>query len=473
MKIYLAAPFTIYTLPVEGQLYGPIANTDFAATMERIAGTIETWGHSVCLPHKDKGNWGRTYIPPENIAKICLDAVAEAEVVVALPGKSRGVHIELGFAAALHKKLILCFAEGEDRSIFSFGLKEVTSTIEIEYPNINDLLIKLEPILAPTQQVVNRFNPGAPIMPKISRAVVDLGSNTAKLYVASIKSGELPSIVFYNEFESRLADALTQYGKISTHIETYVIPRLRDWLHQVRTQYQVEQLCVYGTGAFRKAPDLPQAIDTIRKLDNVLVQVITQEDEARLIYKAAWQVYNPGGEPVVVLNIGGSSTEIVCGHSPVPSVTQLLSFGTRELIRTHIASDPLSEEHFHDLQKRIRHDVESLQLSDSEWHGATLFHTGGELDYLKLTKCPLTKALIGGREWSAVQLEDFIRFAETIRRLPIQQIRAMRPRNPAWMDGAIVCNTVLIELARSIEPRVIIPSDVNLAHALLLMPGNQ
>jgi exopolyphosphatase/pppGpp-phosphohydrolase len=304
-----------------------------------------------------------------------------------------------------------------------------------------------------------------------SRAIVDLGSSTAKLYVASLTAGSVPSITAYEDFDSRLADTVASSGTITPHIVNHIIPKLQAWLNRVKIEHQISTLTVYGTGAFRKSTDSLQALRAINSLDGVRCVILSQDEEAHLIYQAIWFVYQTASHTIVVLNVGGSSTQLVAGDSILPSATELLPWGTRDLVRKHIMSDPLSEQDYLSLQSHISTALSQLKITRPEYRSAILFHTGGELEYLQLTNYPLAATIISDREYPAVELPRFVDFAETMRRLPLTEIRAMRPQNPAWMEGAVVCNTILIQLARIIRPRAIVPSNVNLAHALLIGAG--
>ena len=142
--MYIAAPFRRFSSEMKGRTYGEITNRDYIALLERVEKVLLEAGYDTYLPHRDKGKWGKIYIQPKEIAKMCFDLISLSDVVVALPGQGRGVHIELGFATALKKELIIILREKEVESIFIPGLGEQMGTTIIRFKDEKDLIQQLK-----------------------------------------------------------------------------------------------------------------------------------------------------------------------------------------------------------------------------------------------------------------------------------------------------------------------------------------
>ena len=142
-KVYIAAPFRRHTNEMEGREYGEIRNKELIQFFERIEILIREEGFETCLPHRDKGRWGKIYIKPEDVAKMCFDTISKCDIMVVLAERSRGVHIEIGYAAHAKKALIIFLKEGEVESGFYAGLSKETKTKLLRYNNEKDLLQKM------------------------------------------------------------------------------------------------------------------------------------------------------------------------------------------------------------------------------------------------------------------------------------------------------------------------------------------
>jgi nucleoside 2-deoxyribosyltransferase len=148
LRVYIAAPFRRHTNEMEGRQYGQITDSELIYFFERIEKVILDSGFETCLPHRDKGSWGKRYIQPADVAKMCFDSISDCDIVVVLAERSRGVHIEIGFAAAAKKPLLIFLKEGEVESGFYAGLDKQTKTKLVRYKDEKDLSSKLRIALA-------------------------------------------------------------------------------------------------------------------------------------------------------------------------------------------------------------------------------------------------------------------------------------------------------------------------------------
>lgn len=152
LKIYIAAAFRRYTNEIEGREYGEINNNRIIQFYEQVEKIIKEEGFETCLPHRDKGHWGKIYIPPRDVAKMCFDAISSCDIMLVLAERSRGVHIEIGYAARAKKTLIIFLKEEEVESGFYAGLHKETKTKLVRYRDEKDLFRKIRKVLRKIKQ---------------------------------------------------------------------------------------------------------------------------------------------------------------------------------------------------------------------------------------------------------------------------------------------------------------------------------
>ncbi len=145
-KIYISAPFKTFTNDIENRFYGVFSDKDYQEFLESVDDFLIKRGFETCLPHRDEGLWGETYILPEDIAKICFRRIRDCDIVLCFPGTSRGVHIEVGYAAALHKEIVVLLLEGERESTLLRGLDKVTAFKVERYSTKNEAMQILDRI---------------------------------------------------------------------------------------------------------------------------------------------------------------------------------------------------------------------------------------------------------------------------------------------------------------------------------------
>ena len=133
--IYIAAPFSSKT----GNLNGEI-DENYKKFLMNIDETIRKNNFNVILPHRDNNKWGEVTLSNEDISYNFINDIKNCDIVIAYPEKSRGVHIELGFALALEKKIFILSKHDQELSSLLIKLDVCKSTVQIKsFNNWEDL----------------------------------------------------------------------------------------------------------------------------------------------------------------------------------------------------------------------------------------------------------------------------------------------------------------------------------------------
>lgn len=139
MKIFLSAPFT---LQINKQTR--MIDTNYRQWLERLITFVEDRNHSVKCSHI-REEWGAKRDSPEVAAVNDFSTIKEADMVVAYLGRpiSLGVQIELGYVAALKKRLIVLSDADDEIPFMVQGLHSITKVDFIRFKHLNDLLTQL------------------------------------------------------------------------------------------------------------------------------------------------------------------------------------------------------------------------------------------------------------------------------------------------------------------------------------------
>jgi nucleoside 2-deoxyribosyltransferase len=125
-QVYISAPFKSLTSDIENRFYGIFNDENYQDFLEGVETHLIGKGLKTCLPHRSEGEWGKTYILPEDITEICFRHIRDSDLIICFPGNSRGVHMEIGYAAALGKEIIALLSSEERESTLLRGLGKVT-----------------------------------------------------------------------------------------------------------------------------------------------------------------------------------------------------------------------------------------------------------------------------------------------------------------------------------------------------------
>ena len=156
-------------------------------------------------------------------------------------------------------------------------------------------------------------------------AALDLGSNSFHLVVAQIGENGLLSVVDRLKESVRMAAGLDENGSLSAEAQQRALECLQSFGERVR-EIPSNHVRAVGTNTLRKAKDSRQFLERAREALGHPVDVISGREEARLIYRGVVRdVESPGC--LLVIDIGGGSTELIIGEGSDPTQLDSLYMG--------------------------------------------------------------------------------------------------------------------------------------------------
>ena len=142
-KIFLAAPFHNY---VGGE--GVRMKQEKIELIERVLDYLRSKGYEVHNAH-EREEWGKDWYSPDVCTPLDFQQIRESDILIAMPGNppSGGVHIEIGWATALDKRVILLLDGNKTYSNLVVGLGSVGKVDYIKYETLEGCLRKLGELL--------------------------------------------------------------------------------------------------------------------------------------------------------------------------------------------------------------------------------------------------------------------------------------------------------------------------------------
>jgi exopolyphosphatase/guanosine-5'-triphosphate,3'-diphosphate pyrophosphatase len=204
----------------------------------------------------------------------------------------------------------------------------------------------------------------------------------------------------------------------------------------------------------------------VEERTNCVVEVLSADDEGSALHQGVLGDFDSDSEQFWVLNVGGVSTEVTLGTKTRVERKLNLRFGALSLTERFLRSDPPSMSQIDELHAHV---AESLApAAHRPTPALKLIHTGGELDYLLATACPVWPSSVSPTHPVQTDVPTFSAFANRLRKLTLGELRCYMPGNPRWMDGAIATNELTLVICEFLQVGAIIPSNRNLADGLLL-----
>ncbi|WP_243059102.1 Ppx/GppA phosphatase family protein [Nocardioides sp. SR21] len=167
-------------------------------------------------------------------------------------------------------------------------------------------------------------------------AAIDCGTNTIKLLI-----GALPDVDVREMRMVRLGQDLDRTGVIADAALERAFGAIDEYAELIRS-YDVppERVRFVATSATRDAANAAVFVAGVRERLGVEPEVVSGEEEAALAFDGALRnlKHTPTG-PVLVVDIGGGSTELILGRTG-PEASVSMDIGSVRLHERHLHADP-------------------------------------------------------------------------------------------------------------------------------------
>jgi exopolyphosphatase/guanosine-5'-triphosphate,3'-diphosphate pyrophosphatase len=176
-------------------------------------------------------------------------------------------------------------------------------------------------------------------------AAFDCGTNSLRLLVADIDVRAGTSEELVREMRIvRLGQGVDRTGRIAEASLQRVFSAVEEFMAIV-LEHDAERIRFCATSAARDAENAEEFLSGIRERTGVEPEVLDGDEEARLSFAGATRDLPPLPEPLLVVDIGGGSTELILGNADGGIVAaESLDIGSVRLNERHLAGDPPSKD---------------------------------------------------------------------------------------------------------------------------------
>ncbi|MEA5098838.1 MAG: Ppx/GppA family phosphatase, partial [Burkholderiaceae bacterium] len=164
-------------------------------------------------------------------------------------------------------------------------------------------------------------------------AAVDLGSNSFRLHIGR-HDGEAVAVVASAREPTRLAAGLDQNGFLTSAAMERATAAL-ERLGEVLQQYPLDAVRAVATNTLRIAQNAADFLPAAEKALGYPIEIISGEEEARLIYLGIANQLATPGERRLVIDIGGGSTELILGRGKEIERAESIGIGTVQQSMTY------------------------------------------------------------------------------------------------------------------------------------------
>ncbi len=140
-------------------------------------------------------------------------------------------------------------------------------------------------------------------------AALDLGTNSCRMLIARPRGSYLHVVDSFSK-TVQLGQGLGASGRLSRASMGRTVQALRVCQQKLQ-RHGVARMRLVATEACRRASNAPEFIRTVERETGLRLEIIAPEEEARLAVVSCAPLIDPATENLLVVDIGGGSTELV------------------------------------------------------------------------------------------------------------------------------------------------------------------
>jgi exopolyphosphatase/guanosine-5'-triphosphate,3'-diphosphate pyrophosphatase len=172
-------------------------------------------------------------------------------------------------------------------------------------------------------------------------AAIDCGTNSIKVLIGTVRDDGRLDVVLRDSRVVRLGQGVDRTGELADEALERTFAALDEFAETIRRHgVPPARVRFCATSATRDASNAAVFREGVRRRLGIEPEVLSGDEEAALVYAGAIAAQVPmPPEPVLVVDIGGGSTELVLGEGDARQATSM-DIGSVRLHERHLHSDP-------------------------------------------------------------------------------------------------------------------------------------
>jgi exopolyphosphatase / guanosine-5'-triphosphate,3'-diphosphate pyrophosphatase len=271
-------------------------------------------------------------------------------------------------------------------------------------------------------------------------AAVDCGTNTIKLLI-----GDLPQVVVRESRTVRLGQGVDTTGELAEEALARTFAAVDEYAALIAA-HPVDRIRFCATSATRDASNAAVFAEGVRARLGVPPEVLSGDEEAALAFDGAVRnLRAPAPTPVLVVDIGGGSTELVLGSADGVDSACSLDIGSVRLHERHLHDDPPSDTQIDACRGDIDAQLDGVDVPLSA--AATVVGVAGSVTTVAAGVLDLAAYDPVAIDQSVLRVDAVGSFISRLLAMTVEQRRALPYMAPGRADvigaGALILERVL------------------------------
>ncbi|SMO66840.1 exopolyphosphatase / guanosine-5'-triphosphate,3'-diphosphate pyrophosphatase [Saccharicrinis carchari] len=212
-------------------------------------------------------------------------------------------------------------------------------------------------------------------------AIIDLGTNTFNLLIVRVNRDNDYTILFENKHPTKLGKGGINKNTITPEAFERGFVALQTHLDTIK-KFDVDRIHCFATSAIRSSSNGKEFVAAVKDKFGLDIMVIQGAQEAELIYDGVKQVFPIGAENVLIMDIGGGSTEFIIANVKGVQWKQSFELGVARIFDQVNPSAPMQSKQVEQVNTMILDSLEPLFYQLKQQPIGALVGSSGSFDII-------------------------------------------------------------------------------------------
>ncbi len=298
-------------------------------------------------------------------------------------------------------------------------------------------------------------------------ASIDIGTNTVRMLVFEAEPGGGLREIGQERAITRRGEGVGTRRRLLEHRMQGTLSVLAKFRNQCRRHEPITIRAV-ATSAVREADNRDDFLNRVREELDLEIEVISWEDEARLMIEGVLWCLGDAEKAVLAFDIGGGSTEFILARGREVAAATGTSLGTVRLTEKFIFHHPIVEREYRSLEEHLRRELNLIKEKFSIFPFEMLVGTAGTVTTLAAIDggvFPYAPEKVHSRTLSFGRVEKIL---ADLKGKSLEERVAMKTIEKGREDLIIAGGALVLEIMRAFECGLLTVSEYGLREGIVL-----
>lgn len=210
-------------------------------------------------------------------------------------------------------------------------------------------------------------------------AVIDLGTNTFNLLIVDVDDNRQHQSVFNTKIAVKIGEGAMIQGLLQPEPMARGKKALAEYL-EIISEHRCDKTFAFATSGIRSTSNGHVFVEEVKTELGLEINVIDGDEEAQLIYEGVNLAVKFEKEPMVVMDIGGGSTEFIIADDNGVLWKKSYDLGISRILQMLEPSDPVQPSDFDNLNQLFEKELNELIANCEKCGVKTMIGSSGSFD---------------------------------------------------------------------------------------------